>query len=397
MHSRREFLQAGAALAVVAGLGSRQACRAAEQDLIVRSADPLNAEPRLNDLVTGEITSVKHFYVRNHGELPKVDAAGYKLKIEGLVEKPLELTLAEIKARFGDWTAEATLTCAGNRRQEMSAIKPVGGVQWDAGAIGNAKWTGPPLMRVLQAAGVKPEAKHVWFEGLDQIKEKDGSTAPFGGSIPIDKAMSRDRTRPNEPGRTILMVSSLLAHSMNDQPLTAEHGFPLRAVVIGYIGARSVKWLSKITVSDRPSPNHYLAEAYKIIQSDDKDEVAKASPIYSFPINAAICSPAAGTQLKAGRVAVSGYALPDGEHPTQIAKVEVSGDGGKNWTKARLLGRSLACCWQQWSAELDLPPGKHELVVRATDSRGNKTPEKAEWNLKGYMYNGWYRVSIEAV
>src|SRR5207237_2626563 len=133
---------------------------------------------------------------------------------------------------------------------------------------------------------------HVWCEGLDPIKEKDGSGAPFGGSIPHDKALAQ--TSP-----------TLVAHAMNDEPLTAEHGAPLRTIVPGYIGARSVKWLTKITVSDRPSPNHYVAAAYKVIQSEDKAEVARAEPIYGFPVNAAICSPTSGAPIKAGRTRIS--------------------------------------------------------------------------------------------
>ncbi len=381
--SRRECLQTGAALTAAAWLGSRSSAWAAEQDLIVRTADPLNAEPPLAALVASEITPVKHFYVRNHGPIPNVDVANYKVRIEGLVEKPLDLTLSEIQSRFPRVLGTVTLTCAGNRRQEMSAIKPVGGVQWDAGAIGNARWAGARLWEVLQEAGVKSDAKHVWFEGLDPIKEKDGSVAPFGGSIPIEKAMSKDR--------------ALLAYAMNDEPLTAEHGFPLRAIVPGYIGARSVKWLSKITFSDRPSPNHYVAEAYKVIQSEDKDEVAQAEPIYGFPANAAICSPVSGAKLKAGKTIVRGYALPRGDLPLPVAKVEVSGDGGKTWAEARLLGEAEPYNWRQWSAEVDLRPGKHELVVRATDFHEKTMPEKAEWNIKGYLYNGWHRVSVEVV
>ena len=382
--SRRDFLQASAALAVAAGFGGRQVVLAAEQDLIVRSADPYNAEPRLLALVADAVTPVKHFYVRNHGPIPKVEAKDYKLRIEGLVERPLELSLAEIKERFRPVTIEATLTCAGNRRQEMSAIKPVGGVQWDAGAIGHASWTGAALEQVLRSAGMKRSANHIWFEGLDPIKEKDGSVAPFGGSIPIEKAIADD-------------ARALLAYTMNGEVLMAEHGFPLRTIVPGYIGARSVKWLSKITVSDRPSPNHYVAEAYKVIQSENKDEIANAEPIYGFPVNAAICSPAAGAKVKAGKTLVGGYALPSGDEPATIAKVELSSDGGKTWSEAELIGKSAPFNWQQWTAELELPRGKHELIVCATDSRGNMTPEKAEWNFKGYLYNGWHRVNLEAV
>jgi sulfite oxidase len=381
--SRRGFLRATAALAVAGTLGRGRVAQAAEQDLIVRTAEPYNAEPPLIALVADQVTPVKHFYVRNHGPTPKVELNEYKVRVEGMVERPLELSVAELKDRFRQLTAEATLTCAGNRRQEMSAIKPVGGVQWDAGAIGHARWTGATLAEVLRVARIKAGAKHVWFEGLDPIKEKDGSVAPFGGSVPLEK-------RPNE--------SVLLAHAMNDEPLTAEHGFPLRVVAPGFIGARSVKWLSKITVSDRPSPNHYVAEAYKLIQTEAKDEVAGAKPIYAFPINAAICAPASGAKVKAGRTTIGGYALPEGgEVPGLIEKVEVSGDGGRNWTTAKFFGDAPAFSWRQWTAELDLPLGKHELVVRAADSRGNTMPEKCDWNFKGYLYNGWHRVAVEAV
>lgn len=377
--SRRRFLKTSAALATASFFVRRRGF-AAESDLLVRSADPLNAEPPLAALLAAPVTPVKHFYVRNHGPLPKVDAASYRLRIDGLVEKPLELSLAEIKDRFRASNTEATLTCAGNRRKEISAIKEVGGVQWDAGAIGCGRWTGPKLSDVLKLAGLKAGAKHLWFEGLDPIKEKDGSVAPFGGSIPLESTAAS---------------LSLLAHDMNGEPLTAEHGFPLRGIVPGYIGARSVKWLSKITVSDRPSPNHYLADAYKLIQSDDKDELAQAEPIYGFPVNAAICSVASGARIRAGRTTIGGYALPSGAASCTLTNVELSANGGKNWKQIQLFGRGMPFNWQQWSADLDLPPGKHDLVVRATDSRGNAMPEKGDWNAKGYLYNGWHHVSVE--
>ena len=383
---RRTFLQASAALAGVSALP--WSVRAEDsplpqgKDLIVRSASPFNAEPALAALVVDEMTPVKHFYVRSHGPVPKVDERKFKINIDGLVNKPREFTLAELMHMGAPGEQEATLTCAGNRRQEMSAIKPVAGVQWDAGAIGHARWTGTLLRSLLEAAEVQPGAKHVWFEGLDPIKEKDGSTAPFGGSIPLERALAKESP-------------VLLAHAMNGEPLTAEHGFPLRTIVPGYIGARSVKWLTKITVSDRPSPNHYVAEAYKLIQTDDKAELAKAEPIYVFPVNAAICMPAAGAKLKSGRTRIAGYALPSGEAGATIDKVELSLDGGKSWRAAKLASKGSACSWQLWSAEAELSAGKHELTVRATDSRGNSQPERGEWNLKGYLYNGWHRVSVE--
>lgn len=394
--SRRLFLQCSAAAAVAAALRSRPlfaedlngAKLPAGKDLLVRQADPFNAEPALADLIESRITPVKHFYVRSHGPVPRIEATEFKLRIEGLVEKPVELSLKELKERFPVREQEATLTCAGNRRLEMSRIKPVGGVQWDAGAIGHAKWAGALLMNLLELAKIKEGARHVWFDGLDEVKEKDGSVAPFGGSIPIARAL--DKALP-----------VLLAHRMNGEPLTAEHGFPLRGVVPGYIGARSVKWLGKITVSDQPSPNHYVAEAYKLIETEDKAEVAAAEPIYEFPINAAICTPAAGQKQKAGRVVVGGYALPAGGASgkgAQIVKVELSTDNGKNWRPAKLGDEPAAAGnWRTWSLPVELPIGKHDLVVRATDSAGNVQPEKGTWNLKGYLFNAEHRVSVEVL
>ena len=348
----------------------------------MRQAEPYNAEPALAQLAAAAMTPVKHFYVRSHGPAPKIEEAGFRLQVEGLVNKPLTLSLAEVKERYKPQSAAATLTCAGNRRLEMNRVKPVPGVQWSAGAIGHASWSGAALAEVLRAAELKADARHVWFEGLDPIPEKDGSVAPFGGSIPIDKALAAD-------------APVLLAHAMNDAPLTAAHGFPLRTIVPGYIGARSVKWLAKIVVSDRPSPNHYVAEAYKLIQSDDKAEVAAAQPIYAFPVNAAICSPAENSKLPAGRTTITGYALPAGESGCTIAKVELSTDGGKSWSAAKLAGEARAYAWQLWTAAVDLAAGRHELIVRATDSRGNMMPKDAAWNAKGYLHNAWHRVPVE--
>jgi sulfite oxidase len=384
--SRRDWLRYSAAAAGGLALAGLQrhlpALNLDKKDLLVRSENPFNAEPALAHLVAAPITPLAHFYVRNHGPIPTVKASEFRVRIEGLVHKPQEFALAQVKEQFRQHEAAATLTCAGNRRLEMNAVKPVPGVQWDAGAIGHAKWSGARLADILAAAELKPEAKHVWFEGLDPIQEKDGSVAPFGGSIPLERALAKEQP-------------ALVAHAMNGEALSPEHGFPLRTIVPGFIGARSVKWLTKITVSDRPSPNHYVAEAYKLIQTDAKEELAKADPIYEFPLNAAICSPAVGAMLKAGEVTVSGYALPPGDGKSSIAKVEVSADGGRTWRPAELSGEPAPNCWQLWQLKLRLTAGKHDLVVRATDSTGRTQPEKGVWNLKGYLWNGWHRCSVE--
>ena len=385
--SRRDLLRISSAAAGGLLLTGRPRLFAAEaalarKDLVVHSQEPLNAEPKLPDLDEAT-TPTEHFYVRCHGPLPKVDEKAFRLRVEGLVGKPLEFVIGQLAGAIAQRELPATLTCAGNRREEMSAINPVSGVQWKAGAIGTANWKGALLASVLETAELKPEARHVWFEGRDSITEKDGSVAPFGGSIPLARAL--DKGSP-----------VLLAHTMNGAPLAQQHGFPLRTVVPGYIGARSVKWLTKIVVSDRPSPNHYVAKAYKLVKTDDKEELAKAEPIYEFPVNAAICTPAAGSMVKAGEVTVAGYALPTGDGKSKVAQVELSTDGGRNWNRAQVTDPAAVNCWQLWKLTVKLAAGKHELVVRATDSTGHTQPERADWNLKGYLYNGWHRAAVVA-
>ncbi|HUE71361.1 MAG TPA: molybdopterin-dependent oxidoreductase [Pirellulaceae bacterium] len=391
--SRRAWLQAalsgGTAIATAGWLPAAFAQEAAanKKGLIVLSQEPFNAEPALDKLVAQHLTPLEHFYVRNHGPIPDLKTSTGTLSIEGLVEKPGKLSLAQIKERFEVAEAEATLTCAGNRRREFNTEFPdrkVGGVQWEAGAIGNARWRGAWLADVLQAAGVKPEARHVWFEGADPIKEKDGSEAPFGGSIPIEKAMRKADGNSN---------GALLAWQMNGQPLSAEHGAPLRTVVPGFIGARSIKWLKRIVVSDRPSPNHYVAEAYKIVQSDSHEEAHGKEPIYPFVINAAFCLPAAGKEAKAGMVRLAGYALPTGDSGARIEKIEIR-QGDQVLAEARF-EESRPDCWTLWQAEVKLAPGKPTLAVVATDSAGKTQPQRPEWNFKGYNFNGWHKVGIK--
>jgi sulfite oxidase len=183
---------------------------------------------------------------------------------------------------------------------------------------------------------------------------------------------------------------------MNDQPLTPDHGEPLRGVVPGYVGARSVKWLGRIVVSDRPSPNHYVATAYKLVREGTPVEWAESGPIYRFPLNSAICTPTAGEKVTAGNIAVAGYAYPSGQPGTSIAKVEVSSDDGLTWTTAKITSPIREHCWVLWKTEIKVSSAASELIVRATDSRGDVQPETVDWNMKGYMFNGWYHVPISA-
>ncbi len=351
--------------------------------LIAHQTVPMNAEPPLTDLVKTWITPNDLFYIRSHAPVPKIDTKSFRLKVEGMVETPLELSLDEL-ATLEQRSAVATMTCAGNRRYEHSRVSPIKGVPWQEGAIGNAKWSGTLLSAVLKKAGIKPEASHVWFDGLDEIERSSG-VIPFGGSIPLGKAMDDSDTMPG----------ALLCTGMNGDPLPPDHGFPLRTVVPGYIGARSVKWLGKITVSDKPSLNHYVATAYKVVEEGTDLEWAEEGPIYRFPLNSVICTPTPNDKLKPGTVSVAGYAIPPGESGRTITRVNVSVDGGKTWKRAKISSPVNAYCWVLWKAEVDVSNGTDEIIVRAVDSKKNTQPRRVDWNMKGYLFNSWHRVPVD--
>lgn len=388
--SRREFIGQGTVGVLSLTIGSRivrsqetLAIPGGVADLITRQEKPFNAEPPLSRLVENWMTPVSSFFIRSHGTVPTLDAKDLTLSIEGLVEKPITWKLAELLERFPAASTTATLTCAGNRRSEFAAIKKVGGVQWDAGAIGNAEWQGIRLVDVLKSVGVKPKAKHVWFEGRDQVTEKN-ETFPFGGSIPIDKAMDTTATG-----------ATLLATRMNGKPLTPDHGFPLRNVVPGFIGARSVKWLHKITVADRPSPNHFVADVYKLVPEENAELIAKTTPIYEFMLNSAICVPSAGAAVRGDQLTVKGFALTNGTTGRKVQQVDVSADNGATWKPAKVTSPVRDYCWVLWTADVPVTDATTTLLVRATDSSGETQPEKCPWNYKGYQFNGWHKVNLK--
>lgn len=388
MLHRRRFLQ-GSSAAIAAAATLRlpgpgwAAGEAVEKRLYVHSEVPMNAEPALGDLVKSWMTPLEHFYVRSHAPVPEVDETEFRLSVEGLVHQPLTLSMDQLRTKYPKQSVIATMTCAGNRRSEHSLVKEVKGVAWRAGAIGNARWTGTPLSAVLKQAVIKEGAKHVWFEGVDRV-DHNNQVIPFGASIPLEKALTDTEAMPG----------TLLTYEMNDRPLPPNHGFPLRTVVPGYIGARSVKWLGRIVVSDRPSPNHYVATAYKLVTEGTDAEWAAATPLYEYPLNSVLCVPAAGAELKAGKVKVQGYTLAPGFAGRTVARVELSSDGGRTWTRARFREKPQPFCWRLWETEIRLPQGQHELIVRATDSAGTTQPQRVDWNLKGYMFNAWHRTPV---
>lgn len=213
--------------------------------MTVRDRSPFNAEPPASVLADAEITALDAFYSRNHGPFPDIAPDQWRLTVDGLIDTPFTLTYDQLVTAFTPVSVVATLACAGNRRAELLNVRPIPGKDpWSRGAISTAEWRGARLADVLLAAGVHHDGgSHVAFSAPDVAQEAVPVQA-YGSSIPLSKAMSRE---------------VLLAWEMNSEPLPRVHGGPVRVMVPGYIGARSVKWVNAITVQHGPSENYFQA------------------------------------------------------------------------------------------------------------------------------------------
>jgi len=346
--------------------------------MVIHQEEPLNAGPPLHALRQTYVTPQEYFFVRNHGNIPVVNPAIYCLSVTGMVERSLDLSLEELKA-MPSITEVALLQCAGMRRTEMTNVKPIPGeLPWGADPIGNAKWRGVPLCAVLDVVGVRAGAHHVAFKGLDEVW-RYGKQVGFGGSIPLEKA-----------------PDVLLAYEMNGETLPPTHGFPLRVIVPGYIGARSVKWLSSIHLQEEPSTNYFQAHAYKLFPPHITPQSVnwnKGEMLGELPLNAIICQPIEGALCPAGQTTVQGYAVS--KHNVPIERIELSSDEGTTWKDVTLLEQRM-WSWCFWETTLNLTAGPCQLLVRAWDVLQHTQPEEVEqvWNFKGYMNNAWHRVHI---
>lgn len=355
-------------------------------DFLFRQTEPPNGGPPPELMLRDFATAPDLFYVRNHGPTPTPDPATYRLRVGGLVARELSLSLDELRRSFPVHTVPATLQCAGNRRADLIRVAPIPGeVPWGGEAISHGEWTGARLADVLAAAGVDRSdgsaARHVEFLGLDRA-EKEGKRYDFGGSIPLAKALADE---------------TLLAYALNGSPLPALHGFPVRALVPGYIGARSVKWLDQVHVRPDPSPNQFQAKQYRLYPADvraDTADPARGLPLGETAVNADICrveSAADGTN-----VTIEGWAIGGGGRA--VSRVEVSTDDGTTWKQATFTGLDAGpWAWRFWRAEVP-GPAPAALCARAWDTAANTQPERAEtlWNFKGYANNAWARWPVPA-
>jgi DMSO/TMAO reductase YedYZ molybdopterin-dependent catalytic subunit len=384
MPTRRDFLKTMSAAAMTAGAAhpllswaaDRAAIRVPDKDgMIIRSYRFLDLEMPV-EFMTDWITPVNHFYVRNHMfEPPKFDAKAWKLTISGEIEKPLTLTLADLE-KISVHSVTNTMECAGNGRSGHSPKVP--GIQWGKGAVGNAKFSGPSLRTLIERAGVKNTGKHVQFRGLDQVP---GKVPPFVRSIPIEKAMDGD---------------TLIATYMNGAALTAHHGFPARAVTPGWAGAASCKWLTEITVLDKPAEGNFMSPGYRMPNTPvTPGEPVKPEDMHSvtaLTVKSTIAAPSDDAKLKPGAHVIRGVAWA-GE--ADITKVEISTDGGNSWNPAQLGKDKAKYAWRLWTyAWKPTKSGNYEILSRATDSQGRVQPDAAVWNPSGYLYNACDQVKV---
>ncbi len=322
-----------------------------------------------------DITPVGMHYLLTHYDIPNVDAGAWRLEVDGLVHRPLSLSLDDVKAR-PQVTVPVTLECAGNGRvlgpPPRSLSQP-----WLLEAVGTGEWTGTPLAPLLEEAGLDDEAVEVVFTGLDRGVE-GGQEQAFQRSLTVEECKREDL---------------LLAHSLNGVPLPPQHGFPLRLIVPGWYGMASVKWLGRITAVAEPFTGYQQARSYRWRAHPDEPGL----PLQRIAVRSLLKPPgipefySRRRVLDAGTVELSGRAW-SGSGP--IERVEVSADGGKTWWDAQVAPPFAPYAWQRFTATWEAQPGDHELCSRATDATGATQPFEVAWNVGGYANNALQRVPV---
>ncbi len=372
--SRRRFLQAaaGAGAAVALGGPSLRPAEAQTAPAVVVKPTPVdlfndygsNKEMRWEAMYQrGYLTPTELFFIRNHTKTPRIDVASWRLKVEGSgVGRPLELTFDDLVG-LPSVSVIRYVECAGNGRSffESANGKKAQGTQWKLGGVGVAEWTGVPLREVLDRAGLKPTARDVMPQGLDDLKVRR--------PMPVTKALADD---------------TLLVYAMNGQPLPPDHGFPARLLTPGWIGVANIKSVGRVEVSDQPLFSSWNTDTYVMIGPGFQPSPPSKGPVLSTQsLKSALELPWGGT-VTAGRRLIRGRSWsPFGK----ITKVEYSLDQGGTWQTARLREPNIAAAWVRWDFEWDARSGKAGIRARATDEKGNTQPDQVPYNEQGYLFN----------
>jgi DMSO/TMAO reductase YedYZ molybdopterin-dependent catalytic subunit len=374
---RREFLRGTAAALPISltpfGLANALAEKEGEPSaarLIPREKNPDNLESPFSSL-NSLITPNDLFYVRNHFAQPKIDRKTWRLRVEGAVKKPLELTYDDLR-KLPRRTETVTLECAGNNRAYLNPKAK--GVQWELGAVSNARWTGVSLAGVLERAGLEASAVEVILEGTDKgviaADPRPQGAIHFARSLPLTKARKPE---------------VLLAYDMNGVELPPAHGFPLRAVVPGWFGMASIKWLKRLVVTTRPFGGFFQTIDYSYFRVSRG--LANVAPLTETQVKAQIARPSAGEVVTAGAAYRVHGAAWTGE--SEVTRVEISTDGGGTWHQAWLLDKAIRNSWRFWEYTWTVPrtAGAVKLVARATDARGQSQPLQRDPDRRNYMIN----------
>ena len=321
-----------------------------------------------------DITPTGMHYLLIHFDIPEADADTWQLDIGGLVSSPLGLSMADIRAR-PVVSMPVTMECAGNGRARLNP-RPVS-QPWLLEAIGTAEWTGTPLRGILEDAGVDSSAVELVFTGRDEGVQ-GGEAQLYQRSLTIDDAM-RDEV--------------MLAYEMNGAPLEPQHGYPIRLVVPGWYGMTSVKWLESIEAVAEPFTGYQMEQTYRYKNSpDDPGEPVSTMRVRALMIPPGIPDFMTRTRLMdAGEVALSGKAWAG---RLDVTKVEVSTDDGMSWQDAELGKQVGRFAWRNWSYRWGAKPGRHYLLVRATDEEGNIQPTAQPWTMQGMGNNLVQRVEV---
>jgi sulfane dehydrogenase subunit SoxC len=320
-----------------------------------------------------DITPVGMHYLLTHFDIPEADAAKWTVAVDGLVARPLVLSMDELMSRPAV-TLPVTMECAGNGRARLHP-RPLS-QPWLQEAVGTAEWTGAPLAPILREAGLDATAEEVVFTGGDHGTQGD-MEQDYQRSLPVDEAMRDD---------------VLLAYSINGIPLPPQHGFPVRLLVPGWYGMTSVKWLCRVSAVAEPFEGFQM-DAYRLRAEPEDAGV----PVTRMRPRALMIPPgfpdffSRARTVEAGSVELRGRAWSG---RADVVRVDVSSDGGASWTRAVLGPKPPPNVWVSWSFAWEATPGEHALAVRATDSQGNTQPTDEPWNHHGLANNMVQRVAV---